>query len=74
MKLSKAMQKHMNFIDNAIDTMDKADAKKAIKELVMSITDTHQSIINNYDDTLQTVYEAYMVTLNAYLELKNGDK
>lgn len=68
------MQKHMNFIDNAIDTMDKADAKKAIKELVMSITDTHQSIINDYDDLLETIYEAHMATLNAYLELKNSNK
>ena len=74
MRFTKSTQKHMDFINNAIDTMDKADAKKAIKELVMSIIDTHQKVINDYDDLLDTIYEAHMATLNAYIELKNSNK
>lgn len=59
--------KHMEFIDHIFDTMNKADAREAMKELVSMMLQTREQdreIIQEYDDLLETTYGALMEALS----------
>ena len=59
--------KHMEYIDRVFDTMDKDDAKEAIKGLVstmLEIRDVDRDIIKGYDELLEETNKALMEALN----------
>ncbi len=60
-------QKHMDYIDHIFDTMNKADAREAMKELVSMMLETREQdrkIIQEYDDLLEETYGALMEALS----------
>ena len=60
-------QKHMDYIDYVFDTMNKADAREAMKELVGMMLDTREEdreIIEEYDDLLEETYGALIEAIN----------
>ena len=60
-------QKHMDYIDYVFDTMNKADAREAMKELVSMMLDTREEdreIIEEYDSLLEETYGALIEALN----------
>ena len=67
-------QKHMDYIDYIFDTMNKADAKEAMKELVGAMLETREAdreIIAEYDDLLEETYSALMEAMNLLSDNKN---
>ena len=66
-------QKHMDYIDYVFDTMNKADAREAMKELVSAMLDTREEdreIIAEYDSLLEETYGA----LTEALKLLSNNK
>ena len=62
-----AGQKHMDYIDYIFDTMNKADAKEAMKELVGMMLATRaedKEIIAEYDSLLEETYGALIEAMN----------
>ena len=60
-------QKHMDYIDYVFDTMNKADAREAMKELVGMMLDTREEdreIIEEYDSLLEETYGALIEAIN----------
>ncbi len=67
--------KHMDYIDYVFSTMNKNDAKEAIKNLVSMMLQTREAdreIIDEYDDLLEETYGALIEALN--LLDKNSNK
>ena len=60
-------QKHMDYIDYVFDTMSKADAREAMKELVGLMLDTREEdleTIEEYDALLEETYTALIEAMN----------
>ena len=67
-------QKHMDYIDYVFDTMNKADAREAMKELVSAMLQTREEdreVIAEYDDLLETTYGALIEALNLLEKTSN---
>ena len=68
-------QKHMDYIDYVFDTMNKADAREAMKELVSAMLDTREEdreIIEEYDALLEETYGALIEAMNLLNDIKNN--
>ena len=68
-------QKHMDYIDYVFDTMNKADAREAMKELVRLMLDTREEdreIIEEYDSLLEETYGAFIEAMNLINDIKNN--
>ena len=68
-----AGQKHMDYIDYVFDTMNKADAREAMKELVGMMLETREQdreIIQEYDDLLEETYSALIEAMNLLSDKK----
>lgn len=68
-------QKHMDYIDYVFDTMNKADAREAMKELVGMMLDTREEdreVIAEYDSLLEETYGALTEALNLLSDNKNN--
>jgi hypothetical protein len=66
-------QKHMDYIDYVFDTMNKADAKEAMKELVSAMLQTREEdreVIAEYDDLLEETYTALIEAMNLLSDKK----
>lgn len=66
-------QKHMDYIDYVFDTMNKADAREAMKELVRLMLDTREEdkeIIAEYDSLLEDTYGALIEAINLINDMK----
>ena len=66
-------QKHMDYIDYVFDTMNKADAREAMKELVSAMLQTRaedREIIEEYDDLLEETYTALIEAMNLLSDKK----
>ena len=60
-------QKHMDYIDYVFDTMNKADAKEAMKELVSAMLNTREEdreVIAEYDSLLEETYGALIEAMS----------
>lgn len=60
-------QKHMDYIDYVFDTMNKADAREAMKELVSAMLQTREEdreVIAEYDSLLEETYGALIEAMN----------
>jgi hypothetical protein len=60
-------QKHMDYIDYVFDTMNKNDAREAMKELVSAMLQTREEdreVIAEYDDLLEETYTALIEAMN----------
>ena len=60
-------QKHMDYIDYVFDTMNKADAREAMKELVSMMLQTREEdleTIAEYDSLLEETYGALIEAMN----------
>lgn len=59
--------KYVEYIDHVFDTMNKADAKEAMTNLVIAlanIANERQEVINEYDELLETTHKALMEALD----------
>ena len=59
--------KYMNYIDDVFDTLNKADAREAIKELFSKMLEAREAdrkLVQEYDESLEKTYNAYMEMLN----------
>lgn len=68
-------QKHMDYIDYVFDTMNKADAREAMKELVSAMLQTREEdreVIAEYDDLLEETYTALIEAMNLINDKKNN--
>jgi hypothetical protein len=66
-------QKHMDYIDYVFDTMNKADAKEAMKELVSAMLQTREEdreVIAEYDSLLEETYGALIEAMNLLSDKK----
>ena len=66
-------QKHMDYIDYVFDTMNKADAKEAMKELVSAMLNTREEdreVIAEYDSLLEETYGALIEAMNLLSDKK----
>ena len=66
-------QKHMDYIDYVFDTMSKADAREAMKELVGLMLDTREEdleTIAEYDALLEETYTALIEAMNLLSDKK----
>lgn len=66
-------QKHMDYIDYVFDTMNKADAREAMKELVSAMLQTREEdreVIAEYDDLLEETYGALIEAMNLINDMK----
>ncbi len=66
-------QKHMDYIDYVFDTMNKADAREAMKELVSAMLQTREEdreVIAEYDDLLEETYTALIEAMNLLSDKK----
>lgn len=66
-------QKHMDYIDYVFDTMNKADAREAMKELVSAMLQTREEdreVIAEYDDLLEETYGALIEAMNLLSDKK----
>lgn len=60
-------QKHIDYIDYVFDTMNKADAREAMKELVRLMLDTREEdreIIEEYVSLLEETYGALIEAMS----------
>ena len=60
-------QKHMDYIDYVFDTMNKNDAREAMKELVSAMLQTREEdreVIEEYDALLEETYTALIEAMN----------
>ena len=67
--------KHMDYIDYVFDTMNKADAREAMKELVRLMLDTREEdkeTIEEYDALLEETYSALIEAMNLINDIKNN--
>ena len=68
-------QKHMDYIDYVFDTMNKADAREAMKELVSMMLQTREEdreVIEEYDALLEETYTALIEAMNLLNDIKNN--
>lgn len=66
-------QKHMDYIDYVFDTMNKADAREAMKELVSAMLQTREEdreVIAEYDSLLEETYGALIEAMNLLSDKK----
>ena len=66
-------QKHMDYIDYVFDTMNKNDAREAMKELVSAMLQTREEdreVIAEYDDLLEETYTALIEAMNLLSDKK----
>jgi hypothetical protein len=66
-------QKHMDYIDYVFDTMNKNDAREAMKELVSAMLQTREEdreVISEYDDLLEETYTALIEAMNLLSDKK----
>ena len=66
-------QKHMDYIDYVFDTMNKADAREAMKELVSAMLQTREEdreVIAEYDSLLEETYTALIEAMNLLSDKK----
>ena len=67
--------KHMDYIDYIFDTMSKADAREAMKELVSAMLQTREEdleTIAEYDSLLEETYGALIEAMNLINDIKNN--
>lgn len=66
-------QKHMDYIDYVFDTMNKNNAREAMKELVSAMLQTREEdreVIAEYDDLLEETYGALIEAMNLLSDKK----
>ena len=66
-------QKHMDYIDYVFDTMNKNDAREAMKELVSAMLQTREEdreTIAEYDALLEETYSAFIEAMNLLSDKK----
>ena len=66
-------QKHMDYIDYIFDTMNKNDAREAMKELVSLMLEVHEEdreTIAEYDSLLEDTYGALIEAMNLLSDKK----
>jgi hypothetical protein len=63
----------MDYIDYVFDTMNKADAREAMKELVSAMLQTREEdreVIAEYDSLLEETYSAFIEAMNLLSDKK----
>ena len=65
----------VDYIDYVFDTMNKADAREAMKELVSAMLQTREEdleTIAEYDSLLEETYGALIEAMNLLNDIKNN--